>query len=72
MAVYNKAQGMRSILNAALGEYQSKGFRLLESGDRFLRLYRRDELVSVIFPRDATIPAIHRACQNHLGLLRAV
>ena len=30
MAVYNQEHSFQSILNAALGEYHSKGFRLVE------------------------------------------
>ncbi len=66
MAVYDKEQGFQSILNAALGPYQSKGFRLTEQNDHILVLYYRDEVVSVLSPAGATIPVIHEACREYL------
>ena len=57
---------LQSILNAALGDYQSKGFRLAELGDYCLTLYYRDEVVGVLSSGGATIPAIHEACREHL------
>jgi len=36
MAIYDKEQGLQSILGAVLGEYQSKGFRLAEHDDYWL------------------------------------
>jgi len=59
----------QSILNAALGEYQSKGFRLIECDDHTLKLYYRDEWVGVLSQSGATIPVIHEACREHLGSL---
>jgi len=58
--------GLQSILNAALGEYQFKGFRLVEFGDHALNLYYQDEWVGVISQGSATIPVIHEACREHL------
>lgn len=69
MAVYNQEQGMQSILNAALGTYQSKGFRLAEFDDHILSLYYRDEWIGVLTQGGATIPAIHEACRNYLESL---
>jgi hypothetical protein len=69
MATYNQEQGLQSVLNAALGKYQSKGFRLTELGDHSLMLYYRDESVGVLSQGGATIPAIHAACREHLETL---
>ena len=63
--------GLQSILNAALGEYQSKGFHLVEIADHVLMLYYQDELVGVLNQGSATIPIIHEACREHLGLISA-
>ena len=71
MAIYNRELGMQSILNAALGDYQSKGFRLTEMDDHILMLYHRDELVGALSQGGATIQVIHNACQKHLESLRA-
>ena len=69
MAIYNKEQGLQSILNAALGEYQSKGFRLAEFDDHALNLYYQDEWIGVLSQGGATIPVIHEACRMYLGSL---
>lgn len=69
MAVYDKEQGLQSVLNAALGEYQSKGFRLVEPDDHCLYLYYRDAWIGVLSQGGATIPVIHEACQQHLDSL---
>ena len=66
MAIYNREQGYQSILNAALGEYQSKGFRLVEPDDHCLYLYYQDERIGVLSQGGATIPVIHEACREHL------
>ena len=71
MAIYRQEQGYQSILNAALGEYQSKGFRLVEPDDHFLYLYYLDEWIGVLSQEGATIPTIHGACQGHLESLNA-
>lgn len=71
MAIYSQEQGFQSILNAALGEYLSKGFRLLEPDDHCLYLYYRDERIGVISQGGATIPVIRGACQKHLESLDA-
>ena len=63
--------GLQSILNVALGEYRSKGFRLVELGDHILRLYYQDELVGILSQGGATIPVIREACQEHLESLNA-
>lgn len=60
--------GLQSILNAALGEYHSKGFRLMEPDDHALILYYQDDIVSVFAQGGATIPAIRRACREYLGV----
>jgi len=71
MAVYNQEQGFQSILNAALGEYQSEGFRLVENGDHFLYLYYRDEWIGVLSQGGATIPVIRETCREYLETLSA-
>lgn len=71
MAVYDNKQGFQSILNAALGEYQSKGFRLVEPDDHCLHLYYHDEWLGTISQQEATIPVIHGACLSHLETLSA-
>jgi len=71
MAIYNQEQGFQSILNAALGEYQSKGFCLVEPDDHCLYLYYQDEWIGVISQGGATIPVIHEACRAHLEFLNA-
>ena len=69
----NRAQytGFQSIINAALGKYRSKGFRLMEINDYTLMLYFCDEVVGVLSQGGATIPVIHKACQEHLESLSA-
>jgi len=69
VAIYDKEQGLQSILNAALGEYQSKGFRLVEPTDHCLSLYYYDELVGSLSQGGSTIPAIHEACREYLERL---
>ena len=71
MASYNKGQGLQSILNAALGDYQSKGFRLVEPDDHCLYLYYQDERIKVLDQIGATIPVIRNVCQEHLESLSA-
>jgi len=71
MAIYDKEQGFQSILNVALGEYQSKGFRLVEPDDHCLYLYYQDERVGILSQSGATIPVIREACQEHLESLSA-
>ncbi len=58
--------GSQSIYNAALGDYQAKGFRLVEPDDHVLRLYYRDELVGVLSQTAASIPLIREVCQDYL------
>jgi hypothetical protein len=58
--------GLQSLLNAALGEYQSKGFCLMEDSDHFLKLYYQDRLLEVFNQYHATIPVIHEACRRYL------
>jgi hypothetical protein len=57
---------LQSILNAALGPYQAKGFRLVEEGDHCVFLYHRDELVARFSQMGATIPVIHKTCEAWL------
>ena len=58
--------GFQSILNAALGKYQAKGFRLEEFNDHALNLYFHGEWLGVFSQDGATIPLIHEVCQEHL------
>ena len=53
--------GLQSLLNASLGEYHAKGFRLVEPDDHTLVLFYQDEQVAVFNAQAALIPAIHRA-----------
>ena len=71
MAIYDKKQGLQSILDAALGEYQPIGFRLMELDDHILVLHYRDEMVGAISLGRATVPVIHEACREHLESLNA-
>lgn len=63
MAIYD---GLQSILNAALGKYQSEGFRLVEDSDHFLLLYYQDSLLDVFNQDRVTVPTIHEACRGYL------
>jgi len=63
--------GLQSILNAALGPYQAKGFRLVEQDDHITILFYRDERVAVFSQTGMTIPALHQTCQEHLERLEA-
>lgn len=58
--------GLQSILNAALGEYQGKGFCLMEQDDHITILFYRDERVAVFSQTGLTIPVLHQACQEYL------
>jgi len=71
MAVYSKELGVQSICNAALGDYRYKGFRLVEDGDHFLRLYCQDGLLEVFNQTMVTIPRIHETCHRYLESLDA-
>ena len=62
----NKYSEFQSILNAALGSYQTRGFRLVEKGDHALLLYHEDEQVAIFSQVGAIIPLIHEACRDHL------
>ena len=61
-----KYEGLQSIYNAALGEYQGKGFRLVEQDDHVAILYYRDEKVAVFSQTGMTIQALHQACAQWL------
>jgi len=56
----------QSILNAALGEYQEKGFRLTESSPTTLTLFHQDEKVGDFSTPEVLIPRIQKACENWL------
>lgn len=63
MAIY---EGLQSILNAALGEYHSKGFSLVEQGDHTLSLFYKDERIGYFSQIGMTIMALHKACEDYL------
>ena len=54
--------GLQSILNAALGEYQGKGFSLVEQDDHIIILFYRDERVAVFNQTGLTIQVLHQTC----------
>ena len=58
-------RGPQSILNAALGDYLGKGFRLV-SDDHILTLYHQDELVAQFSATSASITEMRRECENWL------
>jgi len=62
---------LQSILDAALGEYQSKGFRLAEHDDYCLYLYYQDKRIGIVGQGVAAIPVIREACREHLESLSA-
>jgi len=57
---------LQSILNAALGEYHQKGFRLVEQDDHITILFYRDERVAVFSQTGLTLRALHQACAQWL------
>ncbi len=71
MAIYDREHGFQSILNASLGEYRSAGFRLVEDGDHFLKLYYKDSILGVFNQNTATIPAIHETCRRYAEMSSA-
>jgi len=71
MAEYNQTMGFQSILDVALGEYSSKGFRMEEFGGFSLMLYYYNVVVGVIRLGDSTVKIIHEACREHLESLSA-
>jgi len=58
--------GLQSILNAALGPYQAKDFRLVEQDDHISILFYRDEKVAVFSQQGMTIQSLHQACAQWL------
>ena len=59
--------GRQSVLNETLGEYQGKGFRLMEYGDHVLLLYYQDRRIAVFSQEGATVLEIRRACALYLA-----
>ena len=57
--------GPQSVLNALLGEYWEKGFRLVES-DHTLTLYHQDDLVAGFSATGALIKEVQQECENWL------
>jgi len=56
----------QSILNEALGEYQSKGFRLVLKGEDIAILFYCDDKVAVFSWQYLTIGDLKRVCQEHI------
>jgi hypothetical protein len=72
MAKYTGLQSiLNAALNAALGEYQAKGFRLIEQGDHVAILYYSDEQVAVFGQQGMTIMGLQMACQEYLEKMEA-
>jgi len=69
MAIYDREQDYQSILNAALGEYQAKRFRLIEPDDHRLVLYHADTCVATFNQHRAHIDVIRETCRKHLEKL---
>ena len=59
--------GLQSILNAALGGYQAKGFRLVEKDDHVTLLYHYDTQVAIFNQAGLTIPNLHKECERYLA-----
>ena len=57
---------LQSILNAALGPFQNKGFRLVEEGDHITILFYHDQRVAVFNQTRLTTMTLHEACQSWL------
>lgn len=64
MTIYT---GLQSILDAALGEYHSRGFGLAEENDHELTLYYQGRRAGKFSQEGATIPVIRQACQEYLN-----
>ena len=62
-----KYRGLQSILNAALGDYQDKGFRLVEEGDHVTILFYHDERVAVFNQTRLTTMTLHETCAAWLA-----
>jgi len=61
MPVY---EGVQSVANYLLGDYQSKGFRLVPDADGCNpTLYYRDEIVPIV---ELTFKAVRQACEKRL------
>jgi len=72
MAIYNKAQGLQSILNASLGDFRDFGFSLREEDDHLLHLFHNGKRIATFSQSGATIPAVHNQCILHLkGMVEA-
>ena len=65
MAIYNH-EGLQSLLNAALGDYQSLGFRLLMLDVFHMQLYYQDDPIATFGLSDVTIQHIRHACLYQL------
>jgi len=58
-------EGMQSILNASLGEYHPRGFRLVEKDDHTAILYHNDDKVATFSIDSLTLLALHKACREY-------
>ncbi len=72
MAIYDQRQGMRSILDASLGDFTNFGFSLKEEDDHLLHLFCNGERIATFSQSGATIPAIHNQCVQHLRSVVAI
>lgn len=63
MALY---EGSQSIYTAALGDYLSKGFRLVGHKDGSGTLYFQDAEVATISGKALTIQSVQLVCENWL------
>jgi len=53
-------------MNDLLGQYQGKGFRLVEPDDHLVALYYKDEQIAVFNQTKLTIQELHRTCAQWL------
>ena len=66
MAIYDKEQGLQSILDASLGDFKNFGFSLGGDGDHLLYLSHNGKRIATFSQSGATIPAVHNQCILHL------
>lgn len=61
--------GFQSIINAALGEYQSLGFNLKADDDHILTLYYTDTIIARFSQTGVAFSMICKTCQEYLTKL---
>ena len=64
MAIYG--DGTQSIMNAALGEYRSKGFCLVKNKGDIATLFYRDDMVAAFNYRELTYAELRAVCQEYI------